>query len=89
MSEALAAKLAELSARFRELAADECQAIEAALAAGDRSVLAERAHKLAGNAGMFGEAALGGVALQLEAAAETGADVVGPARRLLALLKAL
>ena len=89
MSDVLTAKLAELSARFRERAGCEREIIEEALARGDRAVLAERAHKLAGNAGMFGEAEIGAAALEMEEAAETGADVVEPAKRLVALLDAL
>ena len=89
MSDALEARLAELSARFRERASAEREIIDSALASGNRVVLAERAHKLAGNAGMFGEAEIGLAALELEEAAETGADVAGPAARLLALLDAL
>lgn len=89
MNDALAAKLAELTARFRNGAGAERVAIARAVADGDRSTVASRAHKLAGNAGMFGEAEIGEAALELEEAAETGKDLRGPADRLLALLSAL
>lgn len=89
MSEALAAKLAELSARFRQRASEDCAALAEAVAADDRPAVAERAHKLAGNAGMFGYAGIGAAALELELAAETKGDMRAPAERLLALLAAL
>lgn len=89
MNEALAAKMAELSARFSARAADDSGAIAEALAADDRATLADIAHKLAGNAGMFGHHAIGEAALALEEAAESGAEVAAPAARLRHLLAAL
>lgn len=89
MSDPLAAKLAELSQRFRLRAADEHRAIAGALADGDRATIAERAHKLAGNAGMFGHPEITEAALELENAAESDADMSAPAKRLLGLLAAL
>ena len=93
MSEAsptvLAAKLAELSQRFASRAADERRAIEQALAEGDRGTVAQRAHKLAGNAGMFGQPKIGAAALELEEAAESGGELEPAASRLIGLLAAL
>lgn len=89
MTDALAARLAELTARFRARAAEERAELSRALGEDDRATVAERAHKLAGNAGMFGEAELGAAALELEEAAETGTDMREAGERLLALLAAL
>ena len=83
------AKIAELAARFCERAATERLAIADALADEDRTRIADLAHKLAGNAGMFGYPEIGEAALQLEEAAEGGSDMTNSAERLLALLRAL
>lgn len=89
MTDALAARLAELTARFRARAGEERMVLARALAEDDRATVAERAHKLAGNAGMFGEAELGEAALALEEAAETGAALRESGERLLAMLATL
>ncbi len=89
MSEALASKLAELAARFRQRASEDHASLASAVATNDRLAVADLAHKLAGIAGMFGFAQIGSVALELEQAAETNADMHEPAERLLALLSAL
>lgn len=89
MSQALKAKLAELERRFLERADEHRRAIAGALAAGNRQELAERAHKLAGIAGMFGQPAIGAAALALEEAVETGSDPQPAATRLIDLLGAL
>ena len=89
MSEALKAKLAELERRFVEQAGERRRAIEGSLAARNREELAERAHKLAGIAGMLGHGEIGAAALALEEAAESGTDPQPAATRLIALLGAL
>jgi HPt (histidine-containing phosphotransfer) domain-containing protein len=89
VSEALKAKLAELERRFVEQAGEHRQAIAGAVAAGNRQELAERAHKLAGIAGMFGQPDIGAAALALEETAESGSDPQPAAARLIDLLGAL
>ena len=81
--------MAELTARFAARAQSEHTAIEQALATGDRKAVVQRAHTLAGNAGMFGQPELGAAALELEEAAENGEDMAPAGSRLLALLAAL
>lgn len=82
-------KMAELSRRFTSRAADERVALERALANGDRAAILQLAHKLAGNAGMFGQPEIGAAAFALEEAAETGAELEPAASQLLELLSAL
>lgn len=89
MSEALKAKVAELERRFVGQAAEHRQAIAGAVATGNRQELAERAHKLAGIAGMFGRSEIGAAALALEQAAESASDPQPAAARLIDLLGAL
>ena len=89
MSEALNAKLAELERRFIGQAGEHRRAIAGAVAAGNRQELAERAHKLAGIAGMFGQTDIGAAALALEAAIDGGIDPHPAATRLIDLLRAL
>jgi len=86
---ALEAKMAELATRFAARAAQERAALAAELAAGNRGEVQFRAHKLAGLGAMFGHPAVGEAALALEAAAEHGGDMAGPAARLDALLAEL
>jgi HPt (histidine-containing phosphotransfer) domain-containing protein len=74
-----------LRARFRGRAGDEAQRLIAALDAGDRSEILRVSHSLAGNAGMFGFAALGQQAALSERAIEEGTDT----DRLVALTHAL
>ena len=85
----LDAKLAELGARFDARAGDERTSLADALAAGDRAAIAQQAHRLAGIAGMFGREEVGTAALDLEAAAEAGADMADAAARLDGLLASL
>ena len=66
------AKLAELAVRFAARASGERAALAAAVAASDRDAIVERAHKLAGIAGMFGHEAIGAAAFSLEEAARRG-----------------
>ena len=89
MTDTLAAKLAALTARFCARASDEADAISAAIARGDRSIVAERAHKLAGNAGMLGQPEVSAAAFALEEAAEGNGDMAAAGERLFTLLAAL
>jgi HPt (histidine-containing phosphotransfer) domain-containing protein len=82
-------KIGELSARFAARASGERDAIAKALHTGDRAALIDRAHKLAGIAGMFGHPQIGEAALALEQAALAGADCAAPGEALLAQLGAL
>ncbi len=85
----LEARMAELAARFTARAGEERMAIAAALAANDRATLRDRAHKLAGIAGMMGHDAIGRAALALEETVESGGDPAAAARQLTAMLDAL
>jgi HPt (histidine-containing phosphotransfer) domain-containing protein len=82
----LGGKLADLAARFAERLPAERAAIAEALSAGDREKLVDRAHKLAGIAGMFGRSDIGTAALELEERVRADADFQDEAARLLALL---
>jgi len=86
-------KLAEPRVRFQARAGDELAVIEAALANGDRPTIIDRAHKLAGIAGMFGYPEIGDAAFSLEQAAladeETGGALLPAGERLRTLLAAL
>lgn len=82
-------KMAELAARFAARAGEERVAFAASLAAGDRTGVAARAHRLAGIAGMYGHPLITEAALALEAAAEEGHAMDAEAQRLLELLAAL
>lgn len=82
-------KLAELAARFAARAPAERAAIAEALAAGDTSAVIDRAHKLAGIAGMFGHHEIGKAALALEETALAGENCAESGAALLALLDAL
>lgn len=86
---ALESKVAELAARFAARAPEERTAIANALAIGDTAALIERAHKLAGVAGMFGHADIGAAALALEETALAGKDYSQRVALLLALLDRL
>lgn len=86
---AIKQKLAELSARFAAQAPQHRADLAAALASDDRAALRHLAHKLAGNAGMFGHPAISEAASDLEIACEVGGDYAEPARTLDALLAAL
>ena len=82
-------KLAELAARFAACAPAERAAIADALAAGDTPAVIDRAHKLAGIAGMFGHHAIGEAAHTLEEAALAGEDCAQLGAALLSLLDGL
>lgn len=81
--------MAALSARFEARAPEERAGIAAALKSGDNRTIVDRAHKLAGIAGMLGFGAVGEAALALEETARAGGDVAPPAARLFGLLEAL
>lgn len=89
MNESLQAKLAELSRRFAAQAPEQRAAVGDALERGDLTALGTLAHKLAGNAGMFGHAAIGEAALEVEESIDAGGDPREPTERLIALLDAL
>ncbi|OBX18628.1 hypothetical protein A9995_11785 [Erythrobacter sp. QSSC1-22B] len=79
-------KMAELALRFSARARDERLTIAALFACQDRSGISERAHKLAGIAGMFGHPQITDAALRLEAAADGTGAMDEAAERLLDLL---
>lgn len=85
----LDSKLAQLAARFAARAPAERAAIANAMASCDTAALVDRAHKLAGIAGMFGHADIGAAALALEDAALAGQDCSQQGALLLALLDGL
>lgn len=81
-----------LRGRFRDRAGDEAQRLVAALEAGDRPEILRVSHSLAGNAGMFGFAALGEQAAFTEQAIEEGAgpdSVVTLTHALIATLRTI
>lgn len=86
---AIESKMAELAARFASRAAQERKVICEAIVAGDRAIVAERAHKLAGLAGMMGHPEITTSALALEAAVEAGRTLEGEGQNLLDLLAAV
>lgn len=63
-----------LKAKFGIRLTDECHAFLALVAARDNEGLIDRAHKLAGLAGMLGAPAVGEAALRLEETARAGGD---------------
>ena len=67
-------QMQKLRQRFQARAASDRSALISALEAGDRSRLLHLAHGLAGVAGIFGYADIGGHASALEEAVELGAD---------------
>lgn len=82
-------KMAELAARFAARAVDERNTFLALLATGDRATIAERAHKLAGIAGMYGHPRITDASLALEIAVEEGRSIDSEARLLVDLLAAI
>ena len=76
-----------MASRFAERMPQERAAIANALSAGDRETLIDRAHKLAGIAGMFGRPDIGTAALELEQHLLASADYVEETERLLDLLE--
>lgn len=85
----LESKLAEFAARFVARVPEERAAIAEALAKRDMPALIDRAHKLAGIAGMFGHADIGAAALALEETALAGRDCAREGAALIALLDRL
>ena len=85
----LDARMAELRARLAQRCGNEHVAISAALAANDRETLQDRAHKLAGIAGMLGAPEVGHAALALEESLIAGQDFQEEATLLLARLAAV
>ena len=81
--------MAELAARFAARAGEERLGLVAALAADDRATLRDRAHKLAGLAGMMGHEDIGQAALALEETIEAEGDPGPAAAKLTGLLAAL
>lgn len=82
-------KMSQLAARFAARAVEERKAFAASLASGDRASVAERAHRLAGIAGMCGHPQITEAALALEAAAEEGRAMDAEGRCLLEQLAAI
>ena len=82
-------KLSELRARFVRRSADEIAEIDRAMAERDRPALIERAHAIAGIAGLFGFGEIGTAAAELEEKGRAGGDVEAAAARLRAMLSAL
>ena len=82
----IAAKMAEMAARFAHRAGEFRAELADATTRDDRTALAAVAHRLAGIAPMFGQAAIGEVALELEEAAETGGEYAALASQLDRLL---
>lgn len=64
--------LASLRARFRDRCAEDAASVRAYLAGRTDVELEQRVHRLAGAAGMFGHAELGGLALEIDAVLATG-----------------
>nr|WP_237489195.1 Hpt domain-containing protein [Tsuneonella aeria] len=80
-------RIAALASSFAERMPGERAAIANALSAGDRDTLIDRAHKLAGIAGMFGRSDIGTAALELEQRLLASTDYVEETERLLDLLE--
>ena len=83
------AQTQKLRQRFHERAASDRSAIISALEAGDRSRLLHLAHGLAGVAGIFGYADIGGHASALEEALDAGVGDVAVKEFGQALIEAL
>ncbi|MFO6445940.1 Hpt domain-containing protein [Erythrobacter sp. NE805] len=79
--------LAPLRAKFANRLPGEIEALRAAWARRDRETIIERAHKLAGLAGMVGAPEVGETALQLEESARSGADYAGQLSQLIAAIE--
>ena len=85
----LEGRMAQLSARFAARAPEERAALADALENADCTALADRAHKLAGIAGMLGHPGISDAALALEEALISGRDYRPLATELLARLSSL
>ena len=82
-------KLAALKAKFLALGLQRADALEAALAAGDRDEVKAIAHGISGTAGMFGFTDIGRSAARLEAIIFEGGDPQEQARSLIAALRSV
>jgi HPt (histidine-containing phosphotransfer) domain-containing protein len=82
-------KLAELKTKFLALGLQRADALEAALAAGDRDEVKAIAHGISGTAGMFGLTDIGRSAARLEAIIFEGGDPQDQAQSLVAALRQL
>ncbi|MCT2558429.1 Hpt domain-containing protein [Tsuneonella sp. YG55] len=89
MNDIVQAKLAELGRRFAAQAPERRTALRAALDEGDLPALATLAHRLAGNAGMFGYPAISEAAFAVEQAIDEERDPTEPAAVLMDLLGAV
>ena len=89
MSDDIAARLAEMSARFAARAGEYRAQLAEADRAGNRDAVTSLAHRLAGISAMFGQGAIGDAALALEECAERGDDYAGELAALDGLLAAL
>lgn len=78
--------LEPLRAKFAERLVNERQEFCAAHARGDTGTIIDRAHNLAGLAGMLGAPEVGDAALQLEERARSGADYADEYEALLAVI---
>jgi HPt (histidine-containing phosphotransfer) domain-containing protein len=78
--------LEPLRARFASRLGDEPAALRGAQARGDTETIIDRAHKLAGLAGMLGAPQVGEAALLLEETARSGSDYAAPLAALLAAI---
>lgn len=76
--------LAPLKAKFAARLEGEVEALRAAWARRDTETIIDRAHKLAGLAGMVGAPKVGEAALLLEETARSGADPAGQLSELIA-----
>ena len=82
----LDAKMAELRTRLADRFAEDRRVFAQLVEVDDREAIVDRAHRLAGIAGMLGAPDVGAAALALEDAARTDGTFAEEARRLLALL---
>lgn len=79
--------LAPLRAKFAGRLTAEVETLRTALTRRDRETIIDRAHKLAGLAGMLGAPEVGEAALQLEETARSGADYAGQLFQLIAAIE--
>lgn len=79
--------LAPLRTKFAGRLAGEVEVLRTAWARRDRNTVIDRAHKLAGLAGMVGAPEVGEAALQLEETARSGADFAEELSRLIAAIE--
>lgn len=79
--------LAPLRAKFAGRLAGEVEVLRTAWARRDRDTVIDRAHNLAGLAGMVGAPEVGEAALQLEETARSGADYASQLFQLIAAIE--